>query len=310
MQNEHVFIIGCARTGSTLLRHLLIKSERICITPETHFLRRVSRVGLRKEILRFGDLSHDGNASKLVDFMYSDSKTSAGGYWRWLSKHVDKVVFKERLLESDRSERAIFALMMQVYAEKKKGVISTDLILGEKTPTHLYYVPTLLEWFPQAKIIHTFRDPRAIFVSTLKFMKTGEWGLKAKLPSVPPWLLDPVIHPIEVLRITKVWFDAVRLHATYEQLYPQQYHFVRFEDLISDPAGQLQHICGFLNVPFESQMLEEVAVVGSSFYAQPRVVTGLDRKATERWREHIHPLVKAWFSILGSKHLKKFGYLP
>jgi hypothetical protein len=57
-------------------------------------------------------------------------------------------------------------------------------------------------------------------------------------------------------------------------------------------------------------MLDDIAVVGSSFHAQHRVGDGIDQTVARRWEEHINPLARAWFSILGRKQLERFGYIP
>lgn len=309
MNNDTMFIVGCARTGSTLLRQILNRSENICIAPETHFLRRMSHVGLRKQITKIGDMTVDANVVKLVGFMYSD-KTPTTGYWGWIKRNIDANSFQNFLLETDRSDRAIFTLMLLLYTEKQKGGVNEQLIIGEKTPTHLYYVPTLMEWFPNAKIIHTFRDPRGIFVSTLKRMQEGKWGLKAKYPSIPDQLINPTILPTTTLFITKTWFDAVRLHLKYKQQYGERYLLVKFEDLITNAEDQVAQICDFLNVPLQARMLDEVVVVSSSYRAQRHGPSGFDIQSANRWQDHIDPSVRAWFSVLGAKHLKQFGYMP
>ena len=51
----------------------------------------------------------------------------------------------ERLLATDRTERGIWAAFLRIYADKQGRPI-----MGEKTPAHLAYVDTLLEWFPTA----------------------------------------------------------------------------------------------------------------------------------------------------------------
>lgn len=310
MENEVVFIVGCARTGSTLLRDVLNRSNHICITPETHFLRRLSRVGLWKQIQRFGDLTEDRNANRLVDYLFSPPKAAERNFWGWLNKQIDREAFRRRVLDSDRSERAIFTIMMQVYAAQKRGPHINDLILGEKTPTHLYYVPTLMEWFPNAKLIHTFRDPRGIFVSTLKRLKAGKWGFKARYPSLPNRMVAPLNTPLAVLHTTKTWFDAVRLHGVYQQRYAQQYRLLRFEDFIVNPEQHVAQLCDFLGVPFERRMIDGVIVIGSSYREQRRGPKGFDPQAVHRWQEHIDLLTRTWFSLLGSKYLKQFGYVP
>lgn len=308
IDNEMAFIVGCPRTGSTLLRQMLNRSDRLCITSETHFMRRMSRVGRRKRLRAFGDLQRPENVERFLDHLYSQQHATARGYWGWFNRTVEREAFRERLLATDRSERAIFALLMQLYAEDKRGHADPALILGEKTPTNFYYVPTLMAWFPRTKIIHTFRDPRAIFVSAARLVRRGKWGVKDRLPTMPPWLMNRLLDGIELLHISKTWRDAVRLHAEYRQRYADRYFLLRFEDLLDDPALQLQKVCAFLGIPFEPVMLEELAVVGSSFRAKRRVMAGLDPKAAERWKTHIGPLSERWFSLLGRNHLEQFGY--
>jgi hypothetical protein len=310
MRNETVFVVGCARTGSTLLRQILNRHERLCLASETHFLRRWSRYGRDRQIAKFGDLSDDTNVARLVATLYSDDATPKTGYWGWLKGAIEQQVFARRILETDRSDRAIFQAMLEVFTEAKKGVYGDELILGEKTPAHLYSVPTLFEWFPRTKVIHTFRDPRGIFVSTLKRMQTSNWGLRARYPSLPGAIVSPLINPLTVLFTTRAWLDAVKLHARYQQAYGDRYMLVRFEDLVADPERQVRAICAFVGVPYESRMVDEVVVVTSSYREQRRGPSGFDTQSINRWRAHIDPMTRAWFSVLGRKHLKSFGYLP
>jgi len=285
------------------------KNERLCLASETHFLRRWSRFGRDKQILHFGDLARDDNVDRLVAALYSD-RTPATGYWGWLKSNVDQQEFTRRILATDRSDHAIFTTMLQVFAETKAGAYGRDLVLGEKTPAHLYSVPTLFDWFPNTKIIHTFRDPRGIFVSTLKRMQTDRWGIKARYPGLPPKLADPLINPLTVMFTTRHWLQAVKLHASYQRAYGDSYMLLRFEDLISEPERQVNAICEFVGVPYESSMVDEVAVVSSSYRDQRRGPSGFDKQNANRWRAHIDPLTRTWFSVLGRKHLKNFGYLP
>ena len=84
-------------------------------------------------------------------------------YFMWLRRNVERERFEARLLAGERSERGVFLAMLGLYAEAK-GVTRT----GEKTPAHVREVGTLLEWFPDARVVHMVRDPRAIYVSELR----------------------------------------------------------------------------------------------------------------------------------------------
>jgi hypothetical protein len=309
MTAGYIFIVGCNRTGTSLLRLILNRSGQICIAPETHFLRRLSVIGADRHLRRFAPLANDAHVEALAGFLYAEHRSWKAAYWEWLKRTVDRPAFVRRVLATDRSEHALFLLLMRLYAEATAAGAPGDLILGEKTPTHLYYVPTLLEWFPDAKIIHMFRDPRAITVSKIKKVHNkGQEGPKRKFAALPGWLLDPFVDSIEVLHMSRAWFDAARLHAAYAQTYPNNYRLLRFEDLIADPHGQVRQLCDFVGVAFQPDMLAEIDVVGSSYQPHHRGPEGFDRQTLDRWKSSINPFASAWFSILGRRQLEKFGY--
>ena len=185
-ETKYIFIGGSYRTGTDLLRNILNSSQSIAICGETHFFgnpttatylwrniqnkaddkgtgsgwSRLSPAS-RQKLTQIGDISTDAGLKQVVDYLYDEVSTVERAFWCWLPTHIDRDVFMDKMLESDRSYRSFFNLMMCLYAQGKP-------IKGEKTPVHIHYVPTILEWFPNAKFIHTFRDPRAIFLSQKK----------------------------------------------------------------------------------------------------------------------------------------------
>jgi len=305
MKTEQVFIVGCARSGSTLLRTILNRSPKVAIPPETHFLRRISEVGKDRWIKKFGDLQQDSNLCGLADLLYRRR-------CKWLKGliGVEREAFYRRLAQTDRSERSIFLTLLELYGEKTKGTPPGELLLGEKTPTHLYYVPTLVSWFPEAKIIHTFRDPRGVFMSRLVRVKSGRWGLQGKYPSLPDWLIKPVLSPLEIHLTAKCWRDAVKLHHRYRQMYHGRYLLQRFEDLVSQPETNVRRICTFLGIDYQPAMVDDMVVVRSSFHQREHQPGGFEKTAIDRWKTLIHPAAKAWLTLLTRKELGQFGYLP
>jgi hypothetical protein len=183
-------------------------------------------------------------------------------------------------------------------------------IRGEKTPDHIYGLGMLAEWFPQARFIHTFRDPRAIYASRIVRSEAGTRGMKARLPGVPARLLDPILAPIEVLETSRVWLDAARLHHRHAAALAERYRLVRFEDLVTEPEATLRGVCDFIGIPFDPGLLEETVVVGSSFEQDRHAAAGFDRSSVDRWRSRVHPLVRRWFGMVGRRELRRFGYEP
>jgi hypothetical protein len=304
METESISIVGVSRSGTTLMWSILNSSDQIAICDENHFLGHlIPSEGVRYKFRKFGDLTKDDNVHLLVDYIYSGGIESSfkkyrywSYHWQWIIKVIDRKDFLQRILDSDRSERALFTVMMQVYADHMGKPI-----MGEKTPAHLRYVPTLVEWFPNGKIIHMIRDPRSIFVSELRRRRRELYSTPYKQLSRVDFLFTLFI----VLQITFVWSESIFRYYKYKKLYPNNYYPLKFEDLVNDPEKHIRQVCDFLGVGFQEQMLEQVVV--SDGFKQGKA--GFDRQAATRWKEHIPRWINTWFSFCFRKYLKELGYV-
>jgi hypothetical protein len=234
----------------------------------------------------------DSGARRVVDHICEGRPA----FWGTAADQIDRAEFARRLLASDRTERSLFELLMALYAGGKP-------ILGEKSPHHIHYVPTLLEWFPQAKVIHTLRDLRAIFVSQRQ--------KKSKQENVPRRhrLFRNSALSYEVymgLNISIHWLRLAQLHHQYRQCYPNNYYLCRFEDLVTDPERHLRKLCTFLDIDFNQAMLQQS--FQNSSLTERHQAQGFDALATARWRQHLHPLTNKWLIWWSKKQLTEFGY--
>jgi len=325
MAPDYVFIGGLFRTGTDLVRNALNSGSQIRITGETHFfgdptvltllrqglggqlpqpapadradyMWRLSHLGTQRTRVGPGGQPNEKTAHLIVDHLYDHVGKLDRAFWYWLGQHVERDTFMRRFLETDRTDRALFELLMKLYAQGRP-------IRGEKTPAHLHHVPTLLAWFPKAKFIHMLRDPRAVFVSQRK--KKAENTSVSRLYRLfrsTRASYDAYLS----LGVSVNWLRAVQLHACYQNHFPERYYLLRFEDLVADPRGQLERLCQFLGIDFEEPMLER-RVVNSSFVARGAVM-GFDAAATTRWRQQLHPLTNRWFVLLCGQHLERLGY--
>jgi len=301
----YLFVVGSPRTGSTVLRHVLNRSPQVCLASETHFLRGSRRLRLAERLAAARSTDGDarrGAVRRIVDELVDPS------FWIWLKRNLEPERLTDRLLATDLTERDLFALLLDLYAEIQ-GEGRPIAVRGEKTPDHLYGVDTLARWFPDARFIHTFRDPRAIYASRLVRTEEGRRGMKKRL-AAPGRLLDPLLAPIEVIETSRVWLDAARLHRRHAARLGERYRLIRFEDMVAEPETTIRQICEFIGVPFNAGLLEETVVVGSSFEEDRHAAHGFDRRSVDRWRDHVHPLVKKWFGVIGRRELRRFGYRP
>jgi hypothetical protein len=248
---------------------------------------------------RIGSMNDAANVRQLVDAMFAEQ--FAGNYWKQLSDGrlgVEKEALTQAILASDRSERAIYEILLRIPKDVTDGSIA-----GDKTPTHIFHVPTLVDWFPNAKIIHTFRDPRAIYVSQAK--KKRDKNVRG---IAVPWKSNTTLFNFSLLMYTMAgWIRAAQLHQQYQNAYPDQYYLIQFEQIVLDPEGSLDALCDFLNLELEPGMLQPLRT--SSSYSPGVSGTGFDQEALTRWRRYISPAVDTLFQTAAGKYLRQFGYL-
>ncbi len=241
------------------------------------------RTGLRPP----GDLSTDAGVERVVTAIYASRGKS---FWSRFASTVQRDEFERSLREGDRSRRALFDAAMRAFAQGRP-------VAGDKTPEHIYAVPTLLAWFPQARVVHTFRDPRAIYVS----LRRKERAEKLSRAGYLARLAGPVFDLYASTNLALRWRRMARLHRRYAAEFPGRYTLQRFEDTLADPEGTVRRLCDFIGIAYDPAMLDQV--VHNSSYAPKRSGAGIDRSTAERWRQHLPKATGRWLSLLCGSEL-------
>jgi hypothetical protein len=299
---EAVFIVGASRSGTSLMRTLLELSGRIAIARENHFIGHLRESeGARFYFRRAGDLASDDTIRAIVEMIYAGEFQrrsrwrEVSTFWRYLQDDVPREEMERRLLAAERTERGLFVAFLRSYSDRKGRPI-----IGEKTPPHLAYVDTILEWFPDGRVVHMLRDPRAVYVSDLrrrrnKLRKPYSWF--ARLPGLLPLVI--------LVQTALVWRSAVKRHLDYEKRYPDRYRLVRFEDLVREPLETLTGLYRFLGVAMPADATN-VKVVSQGFRGGEQ---GLDAAAADRWRKHISGFSRRFLGLLLRGPMRRMGYL-
>src|SRR5256885_15087355 len=168
------FIAGPAKSGTTLLVALLDSHPELLVFPQetAYFPTVLTKYGPRGRRAQFDYLTKQSLSNVLF-----------GGPPKW-GKH-DYVDFpQQKFLET--FERAAFdpvnagrdllVIMVESYAAVLG--ISLDHIKRwvEKTPANRNYVPAIFSRFPQAKLLVTMRDPRALLAAQIALENTRKTG--------------------------------------------------------------------------------------------------------------------------------------
>ncbi len=299
---EAVFVVGVSRSGTTLMRRVLEGSSQVAVCAENHYLGHlVGAQGVRHRLAALGDLRDDSVVDRVVAYLYdgeldrSSRLRGVSRQWIWTRRHIPRSDFREKLLRSDRTQRAVFDVMLRTYAD-----VRGKPIIGEKTPAHVRYVDTLLAWFPQGRVVHMMRDPRAIYLSELRRRKLE--------PGAVPYRVlrrtGPLFASLVLLQTTGAWLESVRRLRSHARRYADSYLVVRFEDLVTDPEHQVRRLCGFLGIPFEGAMLDQIVVS----HGRNLGMAGFDREAASRWRSELGTLAATWFRIWTGRQRRSLGY--
>jgi len=315
-----IFIVGLPRTGSKLLMNIINNNAKAGyhLANEVQFFGHSFLGRLlqgRRGIMPIVDSEKDeqGNVrwDRVVNRLYSGE--GKGVHWNglkagWLS--IPKSKLLENLAKTDGSARSVYSAILSTQEREYAGY-------GDKSGPNLYSIDTLLQWFPDGKILHIIRDPRAVLTSQHKRLtlmledRGGSWTLVTRLKRL-------CYSPVIVLYILSYWGRAIRIDRRLTKSHPRNYMSVQFEKLIAAPEETTKEICRFLCIPWDPKMVEPPK--RDSSFIDPADVqrkvergTGMDREATDRWRTHIRPWMKFAVRLFGAlfypKELKRLGYL-
>jgi len=133
-----VFVVGCPRSGTTLLGVILDRHSELAITPETGF--------------------YDEIAPQLRSAKH-DLKAVLNNWNRLpeLGLEVDAVV---KHLEQNYTHVQLFETLLALHAQAR-----SKPCCGEKTPQHLAHVPQIIKDFPEARVVCVIRDGRDVALS-------------------------------------------------------------------------------------------------------------------------------------------------
>jgi hypothetical protein len=268
-----VFIVGCPRSGTTLLRLMLGSHPDLSIPPESHFIPKVWSVRRR----------YQGNGSVKVERLAADIMRND----RFREWHLpdDEVMVRLRSLRDPRIADVIEALFV-AYAEREG-----KRRWGDKTPGYALEMVRITKMFPTARFIHLIRDGRDVATSFRDNFDEIRWT-------------DAAIAWATRVRKGRAQGRAVG---------SDKYLEVRYEDLVSDPPSVLTSICDFIDLPYVPEMLEYSDQVSEAVpeREQQQIHKGLLRPPTKGmrdWRRETSPAELALFEALAGRELKRFGY--
>lgn len=216
-----IIVVGCARSGTTLLQVMLHSHPRIAVPPENRFVMDVYRN--RKE---FGDLRTKDGRAALASHIVDHPKRS-----RFKDFGLGKEAIRKRIIKGPPTVGSGIGAVLRAYSER-----FDKYRFGDKRPKYYQDVDALRALFPDAQFIHLIRDGRDC-VASLKRMRWWQWGVPAAIA---------------------MWGEAMDYGDRHKARLPADtWHELYYEKMVRDPEGEMRRLCTFLGEDFDEAMVNQ-----------------------------------------------------
>ena len=219
-----VFVLGHARSGTSLVCRLLLDHLGVNFGTESQFI-----VRYHQKLSRYGDLSDD---SRL----------------RWLLDDISRERFFARTRRNFGFlfdvERAVRTVSPRTYSGVLRAIFEQFAVdqghvrWGDKTPDYCHHLPVIRGIFPDAQFLHVVRDGRDVAQSLF----TTGFGPKNAYEAAVAW---------------RKTLDEVR---RFRDTLPEgAFAEIGYEELVNDPVGTLGGVARFLGIENGSDVIESAA---------------------------------------------------
>jgi hypothetical protein len=265
-RNPVLFVVGCPRSGTTLLRRMLDAHPILAMTPETHWIPIWFEQGI--------GVTCDG-------LVGPDIVSRLLAYPKFRRTGVGRDELESLLTDGPVTYSGFVSGFFDLYGHAR----GKDLV-GDKTPGYVRRLFLLHELFPQARFVHLIRDGRDVCLSAINWPKVVNLARR-----FPTWNEQPAV-------TAALWWEwHVRAgRAEGRSLGPALYRELRYEELVADPARVCGELCSFLGLPYEEAMLH--------FHeGRTRSDPGLDAK--KAWLPPT-PGLRDWRSEMSADDVERF----
>ncbi len=275
-----VFVVGCPRSGTTMLERMLDAHHELAMTHETHWVTRYAK--------RRRDLTREGFVlPETLDKLYTDYRFTR------MAPPREQI---ERLMDQGPLKYRSFVRIVFDHFRRTKG----KAFVGDKsTGGYLRNIQRLRETCPDSKIVHLVRDGRDVCLSMLTWPKAARAAGR-----FPMFKDDPVA-------TTAAWWQW-HVRAGLEQgrsLGPDVYREFRYEQIVQEPDRQCAELCEFLGIENDPTMVQFHA--GKAKPGQGKSANAAWLAPTpglRNWRTQMDPNQIEMFEAIAGETLDAFGY--
>jgi sulfotransferase family protein len=269
---QPIFIVGCQRSGSTMLGAMLGAHPDIVCIPEGQFV---------------VELMPESGHSAVVD--PADVIDRIARHWRFRIWEFELEGRRPAAGEIASTYRAAIEWLIRRYGESVGR--RTARIWVDQQPGHVLHVWKLLQHFPDAKVVHVVRDGRAVAASVMPL----DWGPNEIYSAARYWQ-------------QRLAYG----YAAGAALGPERMLHVRYEDIIGQTEPTMQRIAIFAGVDFVPAMLSATGLKLPRFTHHQHQLIGTPPQPdrVESWRRTLSRRQIEIFEAMVGDLLPLLGYEP
>jgi hypothetical protein len=152
-RDPYLFVVGCARSGTTLVHRIVDAHPEIAITPEMHWISHY--------------LNYFKNQNRLVT---PELVSELTGHKRFAQFEIPREEFEGLLGSGEALPYPTFLnRVFDLY-----GKIKNKPLVGNKTSGYVRRIPTFHALWPEARFVHIVRDGRDVCLSVLNWNKAKD----------------------------------------------------------------------------------------------------------------------------------------
>src|SRR5207244_9858078 len=164
----------------------------------------------------------------------------------------------------------------------------------EKTPANRNHIDEIFGRFPDAKLLVTLRDPRAILATQIALEKTRR------------------TKRFSVYYVIAHWRVAAKL-ARRVRSGDVGGLFIQFEQLVSEPANVMKDVCDYLEVAFDPNVVLTPTKIGQPWGGNSAAQIAFSQVSAEpasRWENELSEDEIGWVEWHCRDLMPEFGYEP
>lgn len=275
-----VFIVGCSRSGTTLLRLMLTQHPDLHIPPESEFL-----LSLHEQADVYGTF----DAPHQRWFFIRDLQTtevSMGAYafpiFDLSVQEAETAIAKRAPTDFAGAAAALFEASARKHGKTR---------WGDKTPHYVRHIDWLSDAYPEAQFIHMIRDGRDVARSRVEAGFTTSMRRSA-------------LHWKEEVQTGR---DAGR------RLSKHRYHELFYEDLVHAPIAQLKEVCTWIDLEYTDRMLAfdrdgDESVPDEHAHLHENINNPVDPSRAQAWKSALSSRSVAEVEAVAEDLLRELDY--